>query len=875
MGTGLKFLFEEEVTMRQGTNLGSQIGRWIILAALVALLGALLLTMRPVGAQDAPPLIPGAETVFNYTEKGTVPVTTYRARDPEGNKIFWTLSGTDAGVFSIDGGALRFKSPPDYENPTDGADPTTTPPAIEDNNIYRVTVRFGAGGEDGMPGADDYDGDDLGELDLTITVTNVNEDGRVYISSLQPQIGTELTATVTDLDGVAVPGSWQWARSDSENGPWENIPERSTDNTYRPVDADLNKYLQVTARYRDNVSGADAREESAVSAYKVRKDIVTSNDPPKFPDQSTLLTGVSSPTAAEPTQGRTSTERFIHEGSPAGTLVGAPVTAFDDATDIEVLTYSLSGTSADVDSFNIDPVTGQITVAAGARLNADVEDGIRGAADTPYEVTVTATDGDGDIQTIDVNIRVVRVDEPPKITAGPREMSHWESDRTPRSATRIDTDLDTSVLDYGENPPVLLTGNNFTDAMQDAIYTAMDPEDAPATLRWSLAGDDGDLFTITGNNEATDDRTDDGEMATLAFESGPDFEDEKDKNKDNVYEVTLVVTDSVGATGEYPVTVKVINSTDDNKPGKVRILNRVPEIATKLTATFEDPDKPTREVKWQWYRSVATSTNTNATVACPDSEDGDRYFIDTDVDPTGVVGGNGTVTQDGTVTESTIGWEKIPRAISTTYTPGYNEDSGGSSDVAETDTARTVTWTDGDIDVTIVTTFANDDTSTPESTAYTWTNFRCLRAAVTYRDAIDRTHREQDDPDTGVDETLEGAFGGSEYYVKRIDEENDAPEFQDAQGIAVSTYTAERREDTTGIATFTPPSDTPTLQVIEARPATDVMTGEDDASNNPDNSPTSQEADIRNSPGPGPRRRYPDLQTERDGREALRNSGKR
>ena len=52
---------------------------------------------------------------------------------------------------------------------------------------------------------------------------------------------------------------------------------------------DLDKYLQVTVRYRDNVSGADAREKSAVSAYPVRKDIVTSNDPPKYPDQSTLL----------------------------------------------------------------------------------------------------------------------------------------------------------------------------------------------------------------------------------------------------------------------------------------------------------------------------------------------------------------------------------------------------------------------------------------------------------------------------------------------------------------------------------------------------------------------------------------------------------
>ena len=43
---------------------------------------------------------------------------------------------------------------------------------------------------------------------------------------------------------------------------------------------------------------------------------------------------------------RADTERFIHEGSKAGTLVGAPVTAFDDATAIDVLTYSLSDTAA-------------------------------------------------------------------------------------------------------------------------------------------------------------------------------------------------------------------------------------------------------------------------------------------------------------------------------------------------------------------------------------------------------------------------------------------------------------------------------------------------------------------------------------------------
>ena len=99
--------------------------------------------------------------------------------------------------------------------------------------------------------------------------------------------------------------------------------------------------------------------------------------------------------------------------------------------------------------------------------------------------------------------------------------------------------------------------------------------------------------------------------ATLAFAYGPDFENPEDKNTDNVYKVTIVVTDgTVDIDGnphrdELPVTVKVINSVEDNKPGEVKFSNRVPEVGIALKAEFSDPDTPTRELKWQWYRSVA------------------------------------------------------------------------------------------------------------------------------------------------------------------------------------------------------------------------------------------------------------------------------
>ena len=291
-----------------------------------------------------------------------------------------------------------------------------------------------------------------------------------------------------------------------------------------------------------------------------------------------------------------------------------------------------------------------------------------------------------------------------------------------------------------------------------------------------------------------------GEMATLAFkpeEGKPDFEDPGDANKDNVYEVTLVVTDSVGETGEYDVTVKVINSTDDNKPGKVTILNRQPEVARALTATFEDPDDGVSELKWQWYRSVDNGTNRDR---CDETGGYDphnpaataatavRYFIDTAAD---------TIDAD---------WVAIPEATSATYTPGYDEDSGGTSSVnADGDEE---TWTGGDIQV-VITTAPNGDKS------YAWSNPKCLRATVTYRDDVDRTHAGQDDTETAVDETLEGTFKGSEFPVKPIDEENDAPVFTDdgmATGNAQTRYTAERREDASDEA------DTDSRTIDEAYP---------------------------------------------------------
>ena len=842
---------------------GHLINKWTVAAvAALALMAALLATVLPAGAQDRPPVIPDAQTIFDYPENGNGPIATYSATDPEINPVFWTLGGADAADFTIVNGALRFKSRPNFEVPTDRANDEDgdgdIAPADEGagNNVYKVTVRFGAGGEDGTPGeptdtpADEYDGDDLGEVELTINVTNVDEQGMVVISPMQPQEGTELTAILTDEDNVAPgTGEWQWARADSMTGTFEDIPSNSGDMTYRPTPDDLGKYVKVTVDYVDR-AGPEVRTVQAVSAYRVRKDTNTSNQDPKFPDQSTLI-GVNGPTGAAPTQGREFTDRFIPEIAAAGTRVGAPVTAFDDKTDIEVITYSLrdadgsespNGVASDDDgntdtprhndghaaSFDIDAKTGQITVGARAMLNAD---GTPSATDpNPYKVVVRAVDGDGDTQNIDVDIHVLMYHEPPvidrvyqpdRVGEGhsvwdrvPTEISHWEKDRTPRVSTRLDADLESGVLDYSGGAPVLKDlGTGEDHLIEAATYWATDPESG-TDLSWSLEGDDALRFKFRTPPYV-------GPSATLRFRSPPDHEKPGDLDKDNVYEVTIVVKDgTVDMNGnphrdELPVTVKVINSTEDNVPGEVKFSNRVPEVATALTAVHDDDDGPVTELMWQWYRAKATNETHNGVLypekACPAPTVGMRYFLDT---PAATIVGD---------------WEKIDGATSDTYTPGYDEDSGGTM-VNHDTIPGAVVWSGGDIGVTVST----DDEG---NKAYSdWTSPRCLRATVTYRDTVDRTHAEPDDGATlEVDETLEGAFKQTEYPVKPIDEENDAPEFLDPDEKAVSVYRADDIED---IAENTTPSGADadyTLLIKDAPDATDLaasdpMAGEDDDS---------------------------------------------
>ena len=244
------------------------------------------------------------------------------------------------------------------------------------------------------------------------------------------------------------------------------------------------------------------------------------------------------------------------ENTRAGTNIGAPVAANDSG---DVLTYSLTGAGAA--SFDIVRSSGQLQTKAAL----DFETG------PSYTVTVTATDPFGSPATSEVTITVTNVNEAPMFTAGATSIDHVEG---------------TTVLDVDAS-------NNNADA---AVYTVTDEDaaDDAADLKWSLSGADAGKFELTTT----------GATRTLSFMDAPDYESPGDSGRDNVYGVTVEVTDSEGNTAERPVTVKVINMEE---AGVVELSTLQPRINFAITATLTDADNVTAgSVSWQWYKGTVT-----------------------------------------------------------------------------------------------------------------------------------------------------------------------------------------------------------------------------------------------------------------------------
>ena len=202
--------------------------------------------MRAPDANVAPEFASAttSRTVAENTAAGEDIGTPVAATDNNGDTLAYTLGGTDAASFAIDSdtGQLMTKAALDYET----------------KSTYSVTVTASDSG-----GLSD-------SIDVTNTVTNVDEDGEVTLSAAQPVVDTELTATLADPDGGVTGETWQWAQDDGQGG-YTDI-SGATSATYTPVSGDDGKRLQVTASYGD--------AEGANKTASAMTEATTSTAPP-------------------------------------------------------------------------------------------------------------------------------------------------------------------------------------------------------------------------------------------------------------------------------------------------------------------------------------------------------------------------------------------------------------------------------------------------------------------------------------------------------------------------------------------------------------------------------------------------------------------
>ncbi len=191
------------------------------------------------------------------------------------------------------------------------------------------------------------------------------------------------------------------------------------------------------------------------------------------------------------------------------------VTASDADLPAQTLTYSITG-GADAAKFAVNASTGALTFVAAL----DYENPTDADADNAYEVTIQVSDGAGGTDTQALSVTVTPVnDNNPVITS--------------------DGGGATAAVSVVENTTVVTT------------VLATDADLPAAALLYSISGGaDAARFVI------------DGGTGLLTFLTNPDFEAPSDANSDNVYQVTVQVSDGAGGTDSQTMSVTVTDADE-------------------------------------------------------------------------------------------------------------------------------------------------------------------------------------------------------------------------------------------------------------------------------------------------------------------------
>ena len=224
----------------------------------------------------------------------------------EGDTLTYALAGADAAAFRIDEntGQLRFAKAPDFEQPADQQSTTPANAAANNQYVVNVTVTDGkdsAGNAEATPVVDDT-------IMVTVSVTDEDEPGRLTLSTTRPQLGSTVTATVSDPDGGVGATTWRWERSTGRT-TWSVISGAASA-SYTPVAADAGRFLRVTATYNDsfgNGKQVESRTTEVVRTHALSQlEITTTSAKKMYPafDAATLHYAVGCQKANSPAKAK-------------------------------------------------------------------------------------------------------------------------------------------------------------------------------------------------------------------------------------------------------------------------------------------------------------------------------------------------------------------------------------------------------------------------------------------------------------------------------------------------------------------------------------------------------------------------------------------
>jgi len=525
----------------------------------------------------------------------------------------WSISGgADKALFQIDAttGALSFKSAPDFDAAKDNGK----------NNIYDVTIKATDSG-----GLSDTQA-------IAVKVTNVNDapvissKGTGTIVAVMAENGKAVTtAKAADPEKTAI--TWSISAGadkalfqiDAKTGV---VSFKSAPDFEVPKDSDKDNIYDVMVKATD-ATGLSDTEWLAVVVTNV-------NDAPVISSNGGGSTAAVN--AAENAKAVTS----VRGADPEKT----------------VITWSISG-GADKALFKIDAKTGVVSFKSAPDFEAPTDIG----KNNVYDVTIKVTDATGLSDTQALAVTVANVNETPVITSNDggtkAAVTIAENTKTVTTAKATDPDkaavtwsisggadkalfqidaktgavafksapdfeaandsgtnnvydvtikatdagglsdtqaLAVTITNVNDAPVISSNGGGSTAAVNaveiaKAVTTGKGADPEKTAITWSISGGaDKALFQI------------DAKTGVVSFKSAPDFEAPTDIGKNNVYDVTIKVTDATGLSDTQALAVTVVNVNEtptitSNGGGTKATVTIAENGKAVTTAKAADPDK--------------------------------------------------------------------------------------------------------------------------------------------------------------------------------------------------------------------------------------------------------------------------------------------